>query len=75
MEGGGETIEICITKQYWNHEETYHSLAIVASKVLVTDGHEAPESLFCRHMHKQKCSQWGLSLAIANSCIQNRIGF
>ena len=55
--------------------QTYHFWCVVASKVLVTDWHEAPECLFCGHVHKQECCQWGLSLAKANCRVENRIRF
>lgn len=38
----------------------------VSANVVVTQGHEGPESMFRRHVHQQNGSYWALGLAIAN---------
>ena len=54
--------------------DTYQSGAVVAGQVFLTDGHEAPESLFGRHMHEEDGSYWGLSLAIAIHRVVDGVG-
>lgn len=54
---------------------THQARTVVARKVLFTHRNEAPERMFCRHVHQKNRGEWSLSLAVTVCWIVDGVGF
>lgn len=53
---------------------THQTRAVIARQVLLTDGHQTPEGLFCRHVHEEDSGNGALGLTVPVLGVVDRVG-